>query len=234
MSALVNGFEAFKIFTSISLHFRTRDYFYNRKNKIPVKFETYYSSKSYEVFEYNLSKYEEDDLEHLIVANFIHCANLQPNILKNNMAERIRDKWFQTLENIDDIFVSELLNLMNEFNINAPLELFELIKTNTEVQVCSDVVRVDSILEVMDDELPINNYKNNAFFVELSKRDYHFLLVIDEIMKRYWNYSFLDDFVLKNTTIKTHRLIFCRKYKRLLNLDDMLAKPKIKKFISCL
>lgn len=230
----MSGFEAYKIYTSLFIHFTQKNYYYNKRNIIPVKFETYYSSKNYHIFEYNLSKYSQDDLEQLIVSNFVHNENISPNNLKNKMAIKIKNKWFETLEHADDLFVSELLHLMEKYNIENPLKLFQTIQQNISQQVCSDIIRVNSINEVIEDDLPMNSFKNNDFFVDFSKRDYHFLIVLDELMKKHYEYSFLEDFIDKNKNIKKHRLIFCLKYKRLLNINDLLKQEKILRFERCL
>ncbi len=230
----MTGFESFRIYTSLNLHFKTKDYHYER-GTVPVKFETYYSNSNYDVFESFLARYEKDYLEGLILSNIIHANGfMKPIQLKNKMSHKIKEKWEDTIDNIDQIFSAEVLLLMEKYDIEDPFTLFEKIYKSINEQIYSDVVAVDNIQSVIRDKIDQSESKDNDFFLFLVNLDFHFLIILDALMKKYYRCSLFLEFMDKNPNVKEHRLIFCYKYSCLLPVADFLNKPKIKMFIECL
>lgn len=230
----MTGFEAFRVYNSINLHFKTKDYHYER-GTIPIKIETYYSNSYYDIFEQCLVRYDDDYLEGLIVSNILHGNGfMKPSQLKNKMAHKIKEKWEDTLDNIDQIFSAELLLLMEKYDLNNPYDLFEKVYRSINEQIYSDVIAVDGIQSVINDNIEMNEIKDNDFFLYLSNMDYHFIVVLDAIMKKYYRCSPLQEFMEKNPNVKEHRFIMCYKYSCLLPMSELIKKPKIKMFTDCL
>lgn len=225
-----NGYEVYQLLTSLRIHFSQPSYNYSRKSLIVPKLETYYSDKNYTFYE-GMVRYDWEYLEHLYLSNCLHTNGfVQPLQLKNSLAHKIKSKWEETIEISDQIFTTELLMLMDKDNIDNPFDLFELIKNGTSNKSKSEFKNVESILDVIDDKIESSEIGNNEVINELCDKDIHFVIILDEIMKRYYNYSFLQMF-----SDDAHSpLFFALKYKECLPMSDIMQKEKIKMFCECL
>lgn len=229
----ITGYDVYRILTSLRIHFTTKDYHFER-GLITPKLETYYSDRFYEVYE-GLSRYDEDYIIGLYVSNCLHSNGfVQVVQLKNKTAHKIKEKWEESIETIDQQFCAEFILLMDKCGFDNPFQLFEKIKKSVEKQETSDVVAVKDIMEVIDDKLEYQSGGNNEFLIDLMKESVNFLFVLNLIMTKYYDYSFLQSFITNNPTLSEHPFLFAYKYQCLMDCDDIMKMPKIKMFCECL
>jgi len=184
-----------------------------------------------DVYEYLSYNYTEEFLFEYFLANLISNPNLQPAMLKNKNGIKIHEKWKREIDTIDTTFTTELVNLCERFNFSNANEMFTAIHKSINKKLSSEVVTITSINQMIDDVVEIDIGCDNELFNFISNMNVHFIIVLDEIMKQYWRYSFLEDYILTNPDIKEHSLITAKKYKSLLPVDTYMFKGKIKDFI---
>lgn len=232
----MDGYTVYNIINSLRIHFSQKDYHYER-GMITANLKTYYNdTRNYNVYEY-LSQFDKTTIEHLYLANSIHSnGSVQVVQLKNKAAFKIKEKWEDDIANIDQFFCSEFICFMDEMNFEDPYELLSKVSESITARKSFEVKNVESMLEVIEDDAINRNQitSDNGFFVQLCKKDVHFLVVLDEIMKKYCDKGFLEDFVVNNPILTSHPLFFAYKYKFLLPMKDIIQMPKIKMFCECL
>lgn len=230
----MEGFEHYSIYKEICFHFNIR-YFFYKKNYHTTKAETYMSDKYYNLFETYYSKMDKNYFTKLIISNILRTGGyVDAGSLKNNLSQKTEERWEETIENIDQIFANEVINLMDFFALDDPRILFKTIIDKSEEVKQSEVVDVTNIDQVINDKIKMNEIDDNEFIQYLSKYDMNFLVVLDEIMKQKCDFSFLEYYNKKNKGMDEHPFIKAFKYKMLLPIESFLEKPKIKMFIDCL
>lgn len=225
----IDGLQTYRIYVSLRLHLSDRGFHY--KFPIPITWEKFQSNRYMDVYEYLSYNYTEEFLFEYFLANLISNPNLQPAMLKNKNGIKIHEKWKREIDTIDTTFTTELVNLCEKFNFSNANEMFTAIHKSINKKLSSEVVTITSINQMIDDVVEIDIGCDNELFNFISNMNVHFIIVLDEIMKQYWRYSFLEDYILTNPDIKEHSLITAKKYKSLLPVDTYMFKGKIKDFI---
>ena len=225
-----NGYEIYKVITSLNIHFSQPDYHYGKNSLIVPKLETYYSDKNYNIYE-GLGRYDRQYIENLYLSNCLHTNGyVNPLQLKNMTSHKIKEKWEETISIADQLFLTELFMIMEKHEFENPYDLFRLIKEGTNNISETVYKKVENILEVIDDKIENKIDINNEIVNELCGKDIHFVVILDEIMKRYFRYSFLESFAKS----VSHPMFFALKYKECLPMFEIMKENKIKLFCECL
>lgn len=172
------GFEAYKLYTSLKLHFTSDSYdAIKYAYKTNVSKDTFMKRKDKYQF-YKLSrKYSLVELKDFFVANFIYGTSTWVGEMTGPDGEDVYKKWQKTTQSLTYIFNDDILSLIGD---ESP----------------------DKMLKVSDGQYPVlmNQVMSGSIKVET-------LVILNDIMNFFpmWNKKISDDIIWPNFRLKCEK-----------------------------
>ena len=115
---MVNGFDVYKIYLAVKLHFTTDSYDYHKyEGKVNCKLETFTKNNARYFFHKLGTKYSKDDILCFFVANFLSDSNKWIGDLTRNDGQDIYLDWKKRNDAFDYHFRSDCNYIFNDFNV---------------------------------------------------------------------------------------------------------------------
>ena len=115
---MVNGFDVYKIYLAVKLHFTTDSYDYHKyEGKVNCKLETFTKNNARYFFHKLGTKYSKDDILCFFVANFLSDSNKWIGDLTRNDGQDVYFDWKKRNEAFDYHFRSDCVYIANDFNV---------------------------------------------------------------------------------------------------------------------
>ena len=113
---MVNGFDVYKIYLAVKLHFTTDSYDYHKyEGKVNCKLETFTKNNARYFFHKLGTKYSKDDILDFFVANFLSDSNKWIGDLTKNDGQDVYLDWKKRNDAFDYHFRSDCLYIVNDF-----------------------------------------------------------------------------------------------------------------------
>ena len=113
---MVNGFDVYKIYLAVKLHFTTDSYDYHKyEGKVNCKLETFTKNNARYFFHKLGTKYSKDDILDFFVANFLSDSNKWIGDLTRNDGQDVYLDWKKRNDAFDYHFRSDCLYIVNDF-----------------------------------------------------------------------------------------------------------------------
>jgi len=115
---MVNGFDVYKIYLAVKLHFTTDSYDYHKyEGKVNCKLETFTKNNARYFFHKLGTKYSKDDILCFFVANFLSDSNKWIGDLTRNDGQDVYLDWKKRNDAFDYHFRSDCNYIINDFNV---------------------------------------------------------------------------------------------------------------------
>jgi len=112
-----NGFEAYKIYMAIKLHFTTDSYdYFKYEGKVNIKLETFTKNNARYFFHKLSTKYTRDSLVDFFVANFLNDGSKWIKELTTSDGESVYLDWKKRYDAFNYHFRSDCVFIFNDFN----------------------------------------------------------------------------------------------------------------------
>ena len=113
---MVNGFDVYKIYLAVKLHFTTDSYDYHKyEGKVNCKLETFTKNNARYFFHKLGTKYSKDDILDFFVANFLSDSNKWIGDLTRIDGQDVYLDWKKRNDAFDYHFRSDCLYIVNDF-----------------------------------------------------------------------------------------------------------------------
>jgi hypothetical protein len=115
---MVNGFDVYKIYLAVKLHFTTDSYDYHKyEGKVNCKLETFTKNNARYFFHKLGTKYSKDDILCFFVANFLSDSNKWIGDLTRNDGQDVYLDWKKRNDAFEYHFRSDCVYISNDFNV---------------------------------------------------------------------------------------------------------------------
>jgi hypothetical protein len=115
---MVNGFDVYKIYLAVKLHFTTDSYDYHKyEGKVNCKLETFTKNNARYFFHKLGTKYSKDDILCFFVANFLSDSNKWIGDLTRNDGQDVYLDWKKRNDAFEYHFRSDCVYIANDFNV---------------------------------------------------------------------------------------------------------------------
>jgi len=115
---MTNGFDVYKIYLAVKLHFTSDSYDYHKyEGKVNCKLETFTKNNARYFFHKLGTKYSKDDILCFFVANFLSDSNKWIGDLTRNDGQDVYLDWKKRNEAFDYHFRSDCNYIINDFNV---------------------------------------------------------------------------------------------------------------------
>jgi len=115
---MVNGFDVYKIYLAVKLHFTTDSYDYHKyEGKVNCKLETFTKNNARYFFHKLGTKYNKDDILCFFVSNFLSDSNKWIGDLTRNDGQDVYLDWKKRNDAFDYHFRSDCNYIINDFNV---------------------------------------------------------------------------------------------------------------------
>jgi hypothetical protein len=114
---MYGGFEVFKIYLAVKLHFTTNSYDYHKyEGKVNCKLETFTKRNDRYFFHKLSTRYNQDDILGFFVSNFLTDSNKWVKSLTEQDGKDVYTDWKKRNESFDYYFKSDCVSIFNDFN----------------------------------------------------------------------------------------------------------------------
>lgn len=114
---MVNGFDVYKIYLAVKLHFTTDSYDYHKyEGKVNCKLETFTKNNARYFFHKLGTRYSKNDILDFFVANFLSDSNKWIGDLTRNDGQDVYLDWKKRNEAFDYHFRSDCIYVANDFD----------------------------------------------------------------------------------------------------------------------
>ena len=115
---MVNGFDVYKIYLAVKLHFTTDSYDYHKyEGKVNCKLETFTKNNARYFFHKLGTKYSKDDILCFFVSNFLSDSNKWIGDLTRNDGQDVYLDWKKRNDAFEYHFRSDCVYIANDFNV---------------------------------------------------------------------------------------------------------------------
>jgi hypothetical protein len=115
---MVNGFDVYKIYLAVKLHFTSDSYDYHKyEGKVNCKLETFTKNNARYFFHKLGTKYSKDDILYFFVSNFLSDSNKWIGDLTRNDGTDVYLDWKKRTESFEYYFRSDCSYIINDFNV---------------------------------------------------------------------------------------------------------------------
>jgi hypothetical protein len=113
---MYGGFEVFKIYLAVKLHFTTDSYDYHKyEGKVNCKLETFTKRNDRYFFHKLSTRYNQDDILGFFVSNFLTDSNKWVKSLTEQDGKDVYTDWKKRNESFDYYFRSDCVSIFNDF-----------------------------------------------------------------------------------------------------------------------
>jgi hypothetical protein len=113
---MYGGFEVFKIYLAVKLHFTTDSYDYHKyEGKVNCKLETFTKRNDRYFFHKLSTRYNKDDILGFFVSNFLTDSNKWVKSLTEQDGKDVYTDWKKRNESFDYYFRSDCVSIFNDF-----------------------------------------------------------------------------------------------------------------------
>jgi hypothetical protein len=185
----MNGFDVFKTYQAIKLHFGTPTYnFFVYNGKTNATLDSFERRRDKFMFHKLARKYKEEEIVPFLVANFVHNNHTWTKDLLSDEAREVYTNWIKINQSMSQIFKDDLARLMP--NERSPKEFNKLFVTD------GDYPKILTAYQVNDITLETLTVLNSMM---------NFITI--------WDKKIEDDIIYPKVSLKV------RKYGAFLNVD---------------
>jgi hypothetical protein len=113
---MYGGFEVFKIYLAVKLHFTTDSYDYHKyEGKVNCKLETFTKRNDRYFFHKLSTRYNKDDILEFFVSNFLTDSNKWVKSLTEQDGKDVYTDWKKRNESFDYYFRNDCISIFNDF-----------------------------------------------------------------------------------------------------------------------
>jgi len=117
---MVNGFDVYKIYLAVKLHFTTDSYDYHKyEGKVNIKLETFTKNNARYFFHKLGTKYNKDDILDFFVSNFLSDSGKWVKDLTGADGNDVYLDWKKRNQSFDYYFRSDCNYILNDFNAHS-------------------------------------------------------------------------------------------------------------------
>jgi hypothetical protein len=117
---MVNGFDVYKIYLAVKLHFTTDSYDYHKyEGKINCKLETFTKNNARYFFHKLGTRYNKDDILDFFVSNFLSDSSKWVKDLTGADGNDVYLDWKKRNQSFDYYFRSDCNYILNDFNARS-------------------------------------------------------------------------------------------------------------------
>jgi hypothetical protein len=114
---MYGGFEVFKIYLAVKLHFTTDSYDYHKyEGKVNCKLETFTKRNDRYFFHKLSTRYNQDDILGFFVSNFLTDSNKWVKSLTEQDGKDVYTDWKKRNESFDYYFRNDCVSIFNDFD----------------------------------------------------------------------------------------------------------------------
>ncbi len=108
-----SGFDVYKEYIGLKLHFKSSNYDYSTYGKVNAKIESYNKRNDRYWFERLAAKYKPSEIKNFFIANFLADDTLWSKDLVNEECEIMYSEWIKRTEGIRHTFYVDCCNIRN-------------------------------------------------------------------------------------------------------------------------
>jgi len=114
---MYGGFDVFKVYLAIKLHFTTESYDYHKyEGKVNCKLDTFTKRNDRYFFHKLSTRYNKDDILDFFVSNFLIDSNKWIGNLTRNDGKDVYLDWKKRKESFEYYFRNDCVSILNDFN----------------------------------------------------------------------------------------------------------------------
>jgi len=114
---MYGGFDVFKVYLAIKLHFTTESYDYHKyEGQVNCKLDTFTKRNDRYFFHKLSTRYSKDDILDFFVSNFLIDSNKWIGNLTRNDGKDVYLDWKKRKESFDYYFRNDCVSILNDFN----------------------------------------------------------------------------------------------------------------------
>jgi len=125
----VNGYEVYKTYLAIKLHFTTDDYDFNKyQGKVNAKLDSFTKRKDKYFFHKLSTRFNDTEIVHYFVSNFLDNKNKWIGDVVRNKGDEVYLNYKKRIDSITYTFENDMATLLNNFTKDEFENIFKINK----------------------------------------------------------------------------------------------------------